>query len=296
MNPLRTVFVKEVRDNLRDRRTLLSALLMGPLFGPILFAGVINLSLKQSLSDDSEPLDVPVIGQEHASNLIAFLKSSNINITAAPADRTAAVEAVKTGEHDLVLVIPGTFGEQLADTIPAMVEVISDLANTQAQRQSRRAVRALRSYNQQLAAMRLVARGVSPEVLRPLNIDVVDVSTPSGRSALLLGMLSYFFVFALLTGGMNLAIDSTAGERERGSLEPLLCLPVHGRVTRLKPGFVPCDAEVRTARTAGHDAELRAACGGESVSAVRAVYSARRFADDSRGVVHEELQGSPNLA
>ncbi len=226
MNPLRTVFAKEVRDNLRDRRTLLSALLMGPLFGPILFAFVINISLKQSLSDDSEPLDVPVIGQQHAPNLIAFLASNNINISAAPADRTAAIEAVKTGEHDLVLVIPETFGEQLADTVPAMVEVISDLANTQAQRQSRRAVRALRSYNQQLAAMRLVARGISPTVLRPLNIDVVDVSTPSGRSALLLGMLSYFFVFALLTGGMNLAIDSTAGERERGSLEPLLCLPI----------------------------------------------------------------------
>ena len=74
--------------------------------------------------------------------------------------------------------------------------------------------------------MRLLARGISPVVLRPLNIDVVDVSTPSGRSALLFGMLSYFFLFALLTGGMNLAIDATAGERERGSLEPLLCLPV----------------------------------------------------------------------
>jgi sodium transport system permease protein len=74
--------------------------------------------------------------------------------------------------------------------------------------------------------MRLSARGVSPMVVRPLNIDLIDVSTPSGRSAMLLGMLSYFFIFALLTGGMNLAIDSTAGERERGSLEPLLCLPV----------------------------------------------------------------------
>ena len=62
--------------------------------------------------------------------------------------------------------------------------------------------------------------------MRPLNVDEVDVSTPSGRSAILLGMLSYFFIFALLTGGMNLAIDATAGERERGSLEPLLCLPV----------------------------------------------------------------------
>ncbi len=226
MRPIRTVFQKEVRDNFRDRRTLLSALLMGPLFGPILFAFVINMSIKQSLGEADEPLDVPVIGQEHAPNLMEYLKSHNINITAAPADRASALEAVKNGEHDLVLVIPEAFGEELAGTIPATIEVISDLANTQAERESRRAMRALRSYNQQIAAMRLIARGVSPVILRPLNIDVVDVSTPSGRSALLLGMLSYFFLFALLTGGMNLAIDATAGERERGSLEPLLCLPV----------------------------------------------------------------------
>ena len=199
---------------------------MGPLFGPILFAFVINLSLKQSLGDADEPLDVPVIGQEHSPNLMEYLRSHNINITEAPADRAAALEAVKAGKHDLVLVVPKAFGEELADTVPATIVVISDLANTQAQRESRRALRALRAYNREIAALRLVARGVNPVVLRPLNIDVVDVSTPSGRSALLLGMLSYFFLFALLTGGMNLAIDATAGERERGSLEPLLCLPV----------------------------------------------------------------------
>lgn len=226
MSALGTVFFKEVRDNLRDRRTLFSALLMGPLFGPILFAFVINLSLKQSLGEAGEPLDVPVIGQEHAPNLMVYLKSHNINIIEAPADRTAAVEAVKTGKHDLVLVIPENFGAALAEAVPATIEIISDRANTTAERESRRALRALRSYSQELAAVRLVARGVSPMVVRPLNIDVVDVSTPSGRSALLLGMLSYFFLFALLTGGMNLAIDTTAGERERGSLEPLLCLPV----------------------------------------------------------------------
>ena len=226
MRSIRTVFLKEVRDNLRDRRTLFSALLMGPLFGPILFAFVINLSLKQSLGEADEPLDVPVIGQEHSPNLMEYLKSHNINITEAPADRAAALEAVKAGKHDLVLVVPKAFGEDLADTVPATIVVISDFANTQAQRESRRALRALRAYNREIAALRLVARGVNPVVLRPLNIDVVDVSTPSGRSALLLGMLSYFFLFALLTGGMNLAIDATAGERERGSLEPLLCLPV----------------------------------------------------------------------
>ncbi|MFQ5547867.1 MAG: ABC transporter permease [Woeseia sp.] len=226
MSALSTVFLKEVTDNLRDRRTLLSALLMGPLFGPMLFAFVINISLKQSLSDAAEPLQVPVVGAEHASNLIRYLESQNIDVIEPPADRAAAIEAVKSGEHDLVLLIPETFGDELAGTIPARLEVISDLANTRAERQYRRAMEALRSYNRELAAMRLVVRGVSPVVLRPLNIDVVDVSTPSGRSALLLGMLSYFFLFALLTGGMNLAIDTTAGERERGSLEPLLCLPV----------------------------------------------------------------------
>ena len=199
---------------------------MGPLFGPILFAIVINMSLKQSFGEAGEPLDLPVIGQDHAPNLMAFLKSHNINITEAPADRAVALEAVKTGKHDLVLVVPDAFGEELLGTVPATIEIISDLANRHAQREQRRAMRALRSYNQEIAAMRLVARGVNPVILRPVNIDVVDVSTPSGRSALLLGMLSYFFLFALLTGGMNLAIDATAGERERGSLEPLLCLPI----------------------------------------------------------------------
>ena len=226
MSTLRTVFAKEILDNFRDRRTLMSALLMGPLFGPILFAFVINLSLKQSLSSADQPLDLPVIGAEHAPNLLTYLESRNINIVDAPADREAAMQAVLAGVHDVVVVIPDTIGDDLASTTPVRIEVVSDQANTTAEREARRAVRALSAYNQELAGMRLTARGVSPLVMRPLNIDMVDVSTPSGRSAILLGMLSYFFIFALLTGGMNLAIDSTAGERERGSLEPLLCLPV----------------------------------------------------------------------
>ena len=226
MKTIRTVFAKEVTDNFRDRRTLVTALLMGPLFGPILFAFVINLSVKQSLSNDNEALDLPVIGRENAPNLVAYLQSNNININEGPATREAAIEAVTNGEFDVVVVIPESFGEDLSELIPATVEIITDQANTMAERDTRRARRALRRYNQELAAMRLSIRGVSPQLMRPLNIDEVDVSTPSGRSAMLLGMLSYFFIFALLTGGMNLAIDATAGEREHGSLEPLLCLPV----------------------------------------------------------------------
>ncbi len=221
-----TVFLKEVLDNFRDRRTLGSALLMGPIFGPVLFAFVINLSIERSLEDVDSTLELAVIGQEYAPNLVTFLHSRNIDVVDGPADTAAAMEAVKTGTHDVVLVIPEAFGEQLASMIPARIELVSDQANTDADRDARRARNALRSYHQMLAGTRVIARGINPRSLQPLNIDEVDVSTPSGRSAMLLGMMSYFFVFAALMGGMYLAIDTTAGERERGSLEPLLSLPV----------------------------------------------------------------------
>ena len=178
------------------------------------------------LDDVEETMKLPVVGQEYAPNLVRYLESRNIEITDGPADPDAAAAAVRTGLHDVVLVIPEDFGAQLAATIPARVKLYSDGANTQGGREARRAARALSAYNRELAAIRLSARGIDPLVLRPINIDDIDVSTPSGRSAMLLGMMSYFFIFALLMGGMYLAIDSTAGERERGSLEPLLSLPV----------------------------------------------------------------------
>ena len=226
MRTLLSVFAKEVVDNFRDRRTLVSALIMGPLFGPMLFAFVITLSIERSLSAADETMDLPVIGQENAPNLVRYIESRNINIVDGPADRDAAIAAVTSGAHDVVVLIPESFAEELRDGTPAKVEVFADQANRQAERDARRARNALSAYSQELAAMRLLARGVSPVVMRPINVDDVDVSTPSGRSAILLGMMSYFFIFALLMGGMYLAIDTTAGERERGSLEPLLALPV----------------------------------------------------------------------
>jgi len=226
MRTFLTVFFKEILDNIRDRRTLASALIMGPIFGPVMFAFVINMSIDRALDNTESSMDLPVIGQEHAPNLMRFLESRNIVIVEGPEDIDGAAEAVKTGKHDVVLVVPENFGEQLADTIPARVELFSDEANSQGEKEARRARNALYAYNQQLAGIRLSARGINPMLLRPINVDEVDVSTPSGRSAMLLGMMSYFFIFALLMGGMYLAIDTTAGERERGSLEPLLSLPV----------------------------------------------------------------------
>lgn len=226
MNTFLAVFTKEVRDYVRDRRTLLTSLLLGPVFGPILFAFVIDLSIDRAVGGAGEILELPVIGAEHAPNVMRFLESRNIQPIEGPPDLEAAKAAVTNGTHDVVLRIPPEFGDRLREGVSARIELVSDLANSAGERETRRVRSALNDYSSELAGVRLAARGISPMLMRPINVDSVDVSTPSGRSALLLGMLGYFFVFSLLMGGMNLAIDSTAGERERGSLEPLISLPV----------------------------------------------------------------------
>ena len=223
---IRTVFAKEVVDNFRDRRTLFSALLFGPLFGPVLFAVMISLTLDKAVSEAHEKLTLPVGGAEHAPNLVQFLAQNEVEIEPGPASLVEARSRVKSGELDLALVIPESFGESFREGLPATVQLVSDAANSRTTKYVARARALLRGYSHKLARLRLQVRGVSPGILDPLALEDVDVSTRAGRAVLLLGMMSYFVIFAMLLGGMYLAIDTTAGERERGSLEPLLTLPV----------------------------------------------------------------------
>ncbi len=224
MRAFLVVFVKEIVDNFRDRRSLTVALLMAFMM-PALILFLIGFQIERVSDSDDQSVTLPVIGAERAPNLMRYLESRNIEIVEGPADATAAAEAVEAGNRDAVLLIPDDFGAQLADMIPATVELYSDQSNTAGNSEVGRVRDALYGYNQTLATVRLSARGVNPMTLRPLNIDDIDVSTPSGRAAIVLGMMSYILLFALLMGGMSLTIDATAGERERGSLEPLLSLP-----------------------------------------------------------------------
>ena len=90
------VFFKEVSDNLRDHRSLFTALLLGPLLGPILIVAMINLSIERSVDSVERKIDVPVIGAEQAQNLISYLQSRNIEVIDGPQNRQAALAAVAT--------------------------------------------------------------------------------------------------------------------------------------------------------------------------------------------------------
>lgn len=223
--PLLTVFRKEVVDNLRDRRTLYSALLFGPLFGPLLFAGLISFMLSETVAELDEPLELPVLGAEQAPNLIAYLKANGTDILQAADDRAGVEAAIKAGEHAVALIIPEGFAAAWTAGAPAAIALVSDSSSSRAAKDVVRAGALLETYSTQVGLLRLQSRGVDWTTVKPLALQNVDVSTPAGRSVLVLGMMTYFVLFAMLMGGMYLAIDTTAGERERGSLEPLLTLP-----------------------------------------------------------------------
>jgi len=224
---LLTVCRKEVLETLRDRRTVFS-LLIGPLIGPMLFASIVNITVSRNLSALDEALELPIIGADRAPNLVAFLEARGLhdvhNHELAGIDDAA--RAVSAGSYDVALVVDERFDEDFGTRHTARVTVIFDRSKARSGSRVERVRRVVGAYGQQVGALRLIANGVDPSLLRPLLVDELDVSTPTGRSVLMLGVLTYFLLFATLTGGLHLAIDTTAGERERKSLEPLLTLPV----------------------------------------------------------------------
>jgi sodium transport system permease protein len=228
MSAVTVVCRKEILDNARDRRTVFSTLLFGPLFAPLMFAVMINIMVDRVVSSAEETLQVPILGAERAPNVVDFLRGRGIERApdGAPRDLESAAEAVRGDAADLVLIIDESFGADFAAQSGARVTVVFDRSDTRATGRAQRVLAALGAYSDQIGALRLLARGVHPNVVRPLLVDQYDVSTPAGRSALLLGVLTYFLLFATLMGGLHLAIDTTAGERERKSLEPLLTTPV----------------------------------------------------------------------
>jgi sodium transport system permease protein len=223
---IRTVMTKELRETLRDRRTLVNSLLIGPVLAPLFFILVLKLALARSVATQDELVPVTVANAAAAPNLVQHLRENGLDVSLREGT-DADIRAWITEQNDLVVLrIPDAFGERFTAGRPAAVQLYSDGSDSEAGKHGGRIAAAVAGYSARVAGLRLQARGISPTVVQPVVIDDVDVSTPSARATLLLGMLSYVILLATLMGGLYLAIDATAGERERGSLESLLTLPV----------------------------------------------------------------------
>jgi sodium transport system permease protein len=226
MRGIWAVFRKEFRENLRDRRTLLSALVFGPVVSPILVAVLVQFLISRTETQSDVNIPLAVMHADHAPNLVDYLAARGIDIVKVEFDEAAARQAVAKQTHNIILEIPADFGSRLQNGEPAPVILYSDASRNFERRGVHRVRTLISSYGLEIAQLRFLARGIDPISVLPISVQEVDVSTPSGRSVLVLNMMTYLVLLSMLFGGLYLAIDATAGERERGSLEVLLTSPV----------------------------------------------------------------------
>lgn len=224
MSGFGVVLAKECRDNVRDRRTILASFSLA-LLGPAMFVALMTFVLNTTLGETREGFRLAVAGAEHAPRLLDHL--SRYNVELAPVDLIEPREAVEEGREALVLVIDADYGERYRAGETVSVALVYDSSQMGAARRNfSRARQMIDQYARKLGVLRVQLRGVDPGLLAPIEVTEIDTASPAARAVTVLGMLPYLLVLVVFMGGFYLAIDATAGEREHGSLEPLLSQPV----------------------------------------------------------------------
>jgi len=222
MNAAFIVFRKELVDALRDRRTWIVVLLTALITGPL--ALLLIASLVTSAQESAERREVVIANAAAAPQLVNFLQRQGATIREAPADYR---EQVKSGRlQNAVVVIPDDFGAKLAAGETVQIDVVFDEGASRAQAAVHTTRALLAGYGRELGTQRLLARGVSPQLLQPVEAQDVNLAATRARGAQLLFLVPWLALVGAVVGAVSVAIDVTAGERERGSLEPLLMNPV----------------------------------------------------------------------
>lgn len=220
----KTVFFKEVLENARDKRTVMSSIVMGALFGPVLMVIIMNATINMQQDKAEQKLEVPVINQANASHLMEFLSAQDVALEKFDG---SPEEAIKNKEHDVVLAISDNFAEQFRQGQPAKVMLYHDASAKGSAKVSVNRLRSLlNAYDRSIGNQRLQLRGITPNLINVVMIESHDQATKESRGAMLLTVLPYFLIMGLFMGSMYLAIDTTAGEKERKSMEPLFLNPV----------------------------------------------------------------------
>jgi len=220
LNRILAIARKELVDASRDRRTVMMTIISAALAGPIFLVLIFNLIASQA--EKSRELTLAVVAAERAPALVDYLKRQQVTITAAPADYEAQIRA---GDLDVTLLIDENFAHDVAEGRAGIVQLVFDRSRDRAQASITEAESLLRGYNRLWGGQRLLLRGMAPTVGNPLELREVNVATPRQSGALVLFLVAFYGLLAAIVGGMAFALEATAGERERASLEPLLMTP-----------------------------------------------------------------------
>ena len=212
---------KEWTDLLRDRKSIFWALFAVSISGPLVLC--ILYFVTKSVSERIDKTTAPIVNVALAPDLVRHLERRGIKIDPDPADYR---DRVKRGELDAVIVIEPDFQEAMAEGRPAKITLITESSRDRSAPIAAKLSREIERYASRIGSERLMLRGVSPVVASPVRVEELDLSSPEQRGARLLQVMSFYALFAGLMGAIAAALDVTAGERERQTLEPLLTTPV----------------------------------------------------------------------
>jgi sodium transport system permease protein len=218
------VFLKEFKETLRDRRSLMLLALFTVMY-PLMLGYILHAQIAKATKPEREGMDVAVIGASQAPTLMAQLRQKNINVLALPKmDEAAIGELLRARRAVAVLRLSDKYAENYAAMRPAQIELWYDSAADNGIRQ-REIDEVLQAYSAGISSARLLAHGVSPATMAPVKLQRYDTGGTAARSAALIGTILGFLFFPAFICGLSAAIDSTAGERERRSLEVLMAQP-----------------------------------------------------------------------
>lgn len=215
------VLRKELIDALRDRRSLGVMLLSAVVIGPLMLLAL--SALVADLESQAEARTLTALHIQHAPTLANYVARQGYRLEAAPEDHADALARRELGQA--VLVLPPDFEAALVAGRAPQLLLRSASGNARAHASAGQWRQLLQGFQQEQATLRLAWRGVPPVLLQVIETDEQDMADARQRAAQFTRILPIFILMAVVYGALNAALDSTAGERERGSLEPLLMTP-----------------------------------------------------------------------
>jgi len=220
MKKIITIFRKESLDALRDKRAL-STIFIVPVINLAVISGMIFFLVFMQKS--GEGFSLPIAGKENAVPIVNWFEERGISTKAAPED---AIERVKNGTLDFVLVVPDDFSKQFDSMETASLELIYDRSRKDIMSKVATIKSAVQQWSSQIGALRLLTRGVSPSIMTPVKVEETNIAKEKNGSGMIFNVVALILTITIFTSSTGVSIDMMAGEREKKSLEPLLLSPV----------------------------------------------------------------------
>jgi len=219
MIQFKALLIKEFKEAFRDKRALMVAMTMA-MMAPIMIFALSKTMIKEMI--ETPPIYLNISGSEFAPKLIKQLKDNNILSLKNVPDSDNELWT----ERNLELNIPEDFAQSMLEGKVIEIILQADFSEKSLNAPIRRVKNEIRVYAQSIGAKRLIVRGIDPRILQPIKISEQDTAKPSSNAVFISMMLGLYVLMAAFMSGLSVAIDSSAGERERNVLEMLLCQPV----------------------------------------------------------------------